>query len=54
MLAGWPGITADFAGLSRDTDEPITVDHIDWAEVIAVMEARQTATPMATRPLWRG
>jgi len=38
-----PGVEADFAGLSRDADEPITRDHVDWADLICVMERRQKA-----------
>lgn len=40
IVRDWPGINPDFAGLSRDADEPVSADHIDWAEVIAVMETR--------------
>jgi len=41
IVRDWPGVEADFAGLSRDADERASSEHIDWAEVIAVMEARQ-------------
>ena len=40
LALGW-GWQAEFAGLSNDADEPVTRDHIDAAEVIYVMEARQ-------------
>ena len=35
------GIEADFAGLSPDADEPLGPEHLNWADVIFVMEARQ-------------
>lgn len=41
IASKWPGINADFAGLSRDADEQITAQHLDWADMIFVMEARQ-------------
>ena len=41
IVRNWPGFEADFAGLSRDADERVSVEHIEWAEVIAVMEKRQ-------------
>ena len=37
----WQGVDADFAGLSNDADEPLTLDQIDTAEIIFVMEQRQ-------------
>lgn len=37
----WPSIRADFAGLSRDADEPLTPEHLARAEKIFVMEPRQ-------------
>jgi len=39
ILAGWGG-KADFAGLSHDADERVSSEHIEWADVIYVMEAR--------------
>ncbi len=55
-------VEADFAGLSRDADEPLTVEHLEWAEVVAVMERRQLsrlktlhgATPEGTRVVCLG
>lgn len=32
---------ADYAGLSNDADERLSVEHIEWADVILVMERRQ-------------
>lgn len=37
------GIQADFAGLSNDADERLSVEHIEWANIIFVMERRQKA-----------
>lgn len=41
LATRWPGITADFAGLSRDADERITPEHLDWADMVFVMQAAQ-------------
>lgn len=35
------GVAADFAGLSFDADERISTEHIEWADIIFVMERRQ-------------
>lgn len=35
------GVAADFAGLSNDADERLSVEHIEWATDIFVMERRQ-------------
>ncbi len=40
LALGW-GWQAEFAGLSNDAEEPVSRDHIDAADVIYVMEARQ-------------
>ncbi|MGB0853995.1 MAG: phosphotyrosine protein phosphatase [Pikeienuella sp.] len=32
---------ADFAGLSNDADERLSIEHIEWADTILVMETRQ-------------
>lgn len=40
LVAGW-GVQADFAGLSHDADEMLSSEHIERADVIYVMEARQ-------------
>lgn len=41
ILDHWPGFQTDFAGLSNDADEVLTGEHIDWADIIFVMERRQ-------------
>ncbi|NUB44791.1 phosphotyrosine protein phosphatase [Fertoebacter nigrum] len=35
------GAKADFAGLSKDADERLSAEQLEWADVICVMEARQ-------------
>ena len=41
-LAGqWPGIEVDFAGLSEDADERLSLEQVEWADIIFVMERRQ-------------
>ena len=43
----YPGIldcSADYAGLSKDADSPLTPEQIEWATEIAVMEPRHQAT----------
>ena len=37
----WDGIATDFAGLSHDADERLSLEQLDWADIIFVMEARQ-------------
>ena len=41
IVAGWDGFESDFAGLSNDADEKVSSEHISWADVIVVMQARQ-------------
>ena len=41
LVSGWLGIMADFAGLSTDADEKLSVEQLGWAHIILVMEARQ-------------
>ncbi|MEX0318885.1 MAG: phosphotyrosine protein phosphatase [Ruegeria sp.] len=41
IVARWPGFSTDFAGLGRDADEQVSSEHIEWADVIVVMERRQ-------------
>jgi len=40
IVSGWGG-KADFAGLSHDAEEKVSSEHIEWADVIYVMDARQ-------------
>ena len=41
VAQAWPNLAADCAGLSRDADEPLTREALEWADVIFVMETRQ-------------
>ncbi|MFT7593020.1 MAG: putative protein tyrosine phosphatase [Paracoccaceae bacterium] len=41
IVREWPGIETDFGGLGQDADERVSVEHIDWVEVISVIEKRQ-------------
>jgi predicted protein tyrosine phosphatase len=41
-IAGvWNGIATDFAGLSNDADEKLSIEQVEWADIIFVMEPRQ-------------
>ena len=42
LVADWPGIRSDFAGLSADADEQLSLEQVLWADIIFVMEKRQT------------
>lgn len=36
-----PDVEAESAGLSRDADDPVSLEQVLWADVIFVMENRQ-------------
>ena len=38
IFAEWPGIEVTSAGLNNDAEEPLTVELVEWADVIFVME----------------
>ena len=40
VFAAWAGISTDFGGISRDADDALSADQIDWADLIMVMERR--------------
>ncbi|WP_295313747.1 phosphotyrosine protein phosphatase [Roseobacter sp.] len=40
LVAARDGFETDFAGLSRDADELLSVEQIEWADLIVVMEKR--------------
>ena len=40
VFADRPGVQTDFGGLSRDADDALSSDQLDWADVIMVMERR--------------
>lgn len=50
LVCGWPGFTADFAGLSKDADEKLGVEQVEAADLICVMEARQARRLKALYP----
>jgi predicted protein tyrosine phosphatase len=41
LAAKWPGIETDFAGLSHDADERLSLEQVEWADILFVMERRQ-------------
>lgn len=40
VFADMPGISTDFGGISRDSDDALSRDQLDWADLIIVMEER--------------
>ena len=40
VFADWPGIETASAGLAPDSDEPVTTELVEWADLIFVMEKR--------------
>ena len=38
VFAAWPHVETDSAGLAADADTPLSVEQLDWAELIMVME----------------
>jgi predicted protein tyrosine phosphatase len=40
IFAEWEGVQTDFGGISRDADDALSADQIDWADLILVMERR--------------
>jgi len=43
IFASHPGVETASAGLAPDAEEPVTPDHLDWADVIFVMERAHRA-----------
>ena len=43
MFAAWPGVETASAGLAPDAEEACTPDHLDWADIIFVMERANRA-----------
>lgn len=41
VFADWPGVETASAGLAPDADEPLTPDHLAWADTVFVMEKAQ-------------
>ncbi|MCJ2039630.1 phosphotyrosine protein phosphatase [Methylobacterium sp. J-059] len=38
VFSGYPGLEVACAGVSADADEPVTAEHVAWADLIVVME----------------
>ena len=38
VFAVWPHLETDSAGLAADADTPLSVEQLEWAELIMVME----------------
>jgi len=38
VFSSWPGVETDSAGLGNDADLPLSVEQIEWATTIFVME----------------
>jgi predicted protein tyrosine phosphatase len=43
VFADYPGIEVASAGTSRDADVPVTVELLEWADIVFVMEDSQRA-----------
>ncbi|UUY07955.1 low molecular weight protein tyrosine phosphatase family protein [Pseudomonas sp. J452] len=39
VFASWPGVQSDSAGLSPDAEQVLSLEQVQWAELIFVMEA---------------
>lgn len=40
IFAAREGVSTDFGGISRDADDALSADQIEWADIIIVMEPR--------------
>lgn len=38
LFADWPGVATASAGVSKDAEQPVTRELLDWADLILVME----------------
>lgn len=43
VFASHPGVETASAGLAPDAEEPVTPDHLEWADLIFVMERAHRA-----------
>ncbi|VWD25417.1 cellular communication/signal transduction [Burkholderia lata] len=43
VFAAWPGVETDSAGLAPDADTRVSVEQLDWADVVFVMERAHKA-----------
>ncbi|MHB9797359.1 low molecular weight protein tyrosine phosphatase family protein [Pseudomonas sp. MT3] len=51
VFANWPEVETDSAGLAPDADVPLSVEHLDWADLVFVMERRQRQALLRRFPL---
>jgi predicted protein tyrosine phosphatase len=40
IASGWDGVQADCAGVSEDADDLLSLEQLEWADIIFVMETR--------------
>jgi predicted protein tyrosine phosphatase len=40
IASGWEGVRADCAGVSEDADDLLSLEQLEWADIIFVMETR--------------
>ncbi|WP_175655739.1 low molecular weight protein tyrosine phosphatase family protein [Burkholderia ambifaria] len=43
VFAGWPGVETDSAGLAPDADTQVSIEQLEWAEIVFVMERAHKA-----------
>ena len=43
MFGSWPGVETASAGLAPDAEEMVTADHLEWADIVFVMERAHRA-----------
>ncbi len=43
MFAAWPGVETDSAGLAPDADTQVSIEQLEWAEIVFVMERAHKA-----------
>ncbi|WP_156767831.1 low molecular weight protein tyrosine phosphatase family protein [Candidatus Viadribacter manganicus] len=41
VFASWDDVTTDSAGLNPDAEVPLSLEHLDWANIVFVMERKQ-------------
>lgn len=43
VFGSWPGVETASAGLAPDAEELVTADHLEWADIVFVMERTHRA-----------
>jgi predicted protein tyrosine phosphatase len=43
VFAEWSGVETDSAGLNPDAEVALSSEHLDWADIVFVMERKQAA-----------